>query len=76
MKRREFISILGGAAVGWPLATHAQQPAKMPRIGLLATAPFDTPEFREARDPFLQGMRELGYVEGQNIIIEYRSAEG
>ena len=76
MKRREFISILGGAAVGWPLATHAQQPAKMPRIGFLATAPFDTPEFREARDPFLQGMRELGYVEGQNIIIEYRSAEG
>ena len=75
VKRREFIALVGGA-VAWPMTAYAQQPVKMPRIGFLVTAPFDTPEFREARDPFLQGMRELGYVEGQNIIIEYRSAEG
>ena len=69
---------LGGVAATWPLAARAraQQPAKVPRIGFLVTAPFDTPEFREARDPFLQGMRELGYVEGQNFSVEYRSAEG
>ena len=75
MGRREVIIGLGGTAV-WPLPARAQQPAKVPRIGFLATAPFDTPEFRQARDPFLQGMRELGYVEGQNFIVEYRSAEG
>ena len=75
MRRREFIGLLGGATA-WPLVARAQQPAKVPRIGFLATASFDTPEFREARDPFLQGMRELGYVEGQNFIVEYRSAEG
>ncbi len=59
-----------------PLAARAQQPAKVPRVGFLVTAPFDTPEFRQARDPFLHGMRELGYVEGQNFRVEYRSAEG
>ena len=76
MRRREFIMRLGGAATIWPLAAHAQQPVKAPRIGFLVTAPFDTPEFRQARDPFLQGMRELGYIEGQNFRVEYRSAEG
>lgn len=76
MRRREFITLLGGAATACSAAARSQQSAKVPRIGFLATAPFDTPEFREARDPFLQGMRELGYVEGQNFIVEYRSAEG
>ena len=76
MRRREFFTLLGASAAAWPRVARAQQPAKVPRIGFLATAPFDTPEFREARDPFLQGMRELGYVEGKNIIIEYRSADG
>jgi len=76
MRRREFIMRLGGAATIWPLAAHAQQLVKVPRIGFLVTAPFDTPEFRQARDPFLQGMRELGYIEGQNFRVEYRSAEG
>ena len=71
MRRREFIMRLGGAATIWPLAAHAQQPVKVPRIGFLVTAPFDTPEFRQARDPFLHGMRELGYVEGQNFRVEY-----
>src|SRR5437667_7061386 len=73
MKRREFISILGGAAVGWPVAANAQQPAKVDRIGYLATSLTASPHLREA---FLQGLRDLGYVEGRNVAIEYRDAEG
>jgi ABC-type uncharacterized transport system substrate-binding protein len=73
MKRREFISILGGAAVGWPVAANAQQPAKVDRIGYLATSLTASPHLREA---FLQGLRDLGYVEGRNVVIEYRDLEG
>jgi putative tryptophan/tyrosine transport system substrate-binding protein len=67
VRRREFISILGGAAVGWPLATHAQLPAKVYRIGILRVGP-PPPSFIE---PFRKGLRELGYIEGQNLTIEY-----
>jgi putative ABC transport system substrate-binding protein len=70
MRRREFITALGGAAA-WPLAARAQQPSKVSRIGFLITAPVQV--FLEA---FRQGLRELGYQEGQNIVIEYRTAEG
>ena len=67
MRRREFITLLGGAAA-WPLAARAQRPlVRMPRIGIID----DEPEF----DNFRQGLRDLGYVENQNIAIEYRSAE-
>ena len=76
MRRREFITLISGAAAARPLAAQAQQPGKVPRIGFLVTASFDTPEFRATRDSFVQGMRELGWVEGQNFIVEYRSAEG
>ena len=68
MRRREFITLLGGAAVAWPLAARAQQPAKVPRIGIIDDAPI--------WDHFRQGLRDLGYIEGQNIAFEYRSAEG
>jgi putative ABC transport system substrate-binding protein len=69
MKRREFISLLGGAAAAWPLAARAQQrPAKSVRIGIIDDAPI--------WDHFRQGLRDLGYVEGQNLVIEHRSAEG
>ena len=72
--RREFISLLGGAAVAWPLAARAQQPSKVWRVGILDTA---TRELNLANvGVLLKRLRELGYVEGQNLIIEYRSADG
>ena len=68
MIRREFITLLGGAAA-WPLAAHAQQPSvRIPRIGIIDKTPI--------WDHFRQGLRDHGYIEGQNIAIEYRSAEG
>jgi putative ABC transport system substrate-binding protein len=72
MRRREFIAALGGAAAVWPLAAHAQQP-KVPTIGALVIGNINPEQFwRE----FRQGLRDLGYVEGQNIRFEFRSAEG
>jgi len=69
MRRRAFIALMGVAAVACPLAARAQQrPAKIARIGIID----DTPSW----DRFRQGLRDLGYVEGQNIAFEYRSADG
>jgi putative ABC transport system substrate-binding protein len=68
VKRRQFIRLLGGAAVAWPLAARAQQNAKIPRIGIIDDEP--------VWDNFRQGLRDLGYIENQNIAIEYRSAGG
>ena len=71
MKRREFITLLGGASMAWPLAARAQQAA---RVGFLGTA---SPSLeRHLTDAFRQKLRELGWVEGDNIAIEYRWAEG
>jgi putative ABC transport system substrate-binding protein len=71
MQRREFISLLGGTAVAWPLAAQAQQPAKVMRLGYLA--PARLPSLIEALQA---GLRDFGYVEGQNLAIEYRFALG
>jgi putative ABC transport system substrate-binding protein len=70
MTRREFITLLGGAAVAWPVAAGAQQRAKPPRIGFLGLA-FE----RTAGEWLRAGLRDLGYVEGTNIIIEEMGAK-
>src|SRR5262249_17590149 len=73
VRRREFITLLGGAAA-WPLAAHAQQPGKLPTIGYLGATTPSTESQRVAA--LVQRLRELGWIESRNLTIEYRYAEG
>ncbi len=73
MRRREFVTLLGGAAATWPLATRAQQAGKLPVIGFLGA---DAAAFSPWTAAFVTRMRELGWIEGRNIEIEYRWSEG
>ena len=66
LRRRDFITLLGGAAVAWPLAARAQRP--LPLVGMIGDLPL--------WDHFRKGMRDLGYIEGQNVKFEFRTGEG
>ena len=72
MRRRDFIKGIVGSAAAWPLAARAQQSERMRRIGILETSSADAASY----NAFLEAMNALGYIEGRNIVIEYRSAEG
>jgi ABC-type uncharacterized transport system substrate-binding protein len=75
VRRREFITLLGGAAVAWPLAARTQlQPSKVARIGFLGAA--SAAGFAKQLSGFRQGLADLGYIEGTTIVMEYRWALG
>ncbi|MFZ1087806.1 MAG: ABC transporter substrate-binding protein [Xanthobacteraceae bacterium] len=73
MRRRDFIKVIAGPAMGWPLAARAQQSKKIPRLCFLT---FDPGTLQATRFAFFEGLRDLGYVDGQSINIDYLSAEG
>ncbi len=72
MKRRDFIRVVGGAAAAWPLTARAQQPKRIPKVGILLFAQADLAGI----DPFLRGLEALGYVDGKTVSLEYRDAAG
>src|SRR5262245_10616300 len=73
MKRREFITLVGGAAAAWPLTARGQQAGKLPTIGYLGASPSIESQRVAA---FVQRLRELAWIDGRNVAIEYRWAEG
>src|SRR5258705_12700792 len=74
MGRREFIILLGGALAGWPFSARAQQPAKIARVGFLGLVSASSHARRI--EALRSGLRDLGYIEGKNLLIEFRWAEG
>jgi ABC-type uncharacterized transport system substrate-binding protein len=76
MKRREFITLFGGAVTGWPLASRAQQPERMRRIGVLVPLAADDPESQRRMTAFVQGLQELGWIDGRNVRIDTRWTAG
>ena len=76
MKRRDFITLLSGAAAAWPLAARAQQPDRMRRIGVLMNLVADDPESLARVTAFAQGLQELGWTVDRNVRIDYRWGAG
>jgi ABC-type uncharacterized transport system substrate-binding protein len=76
MKRREFISFIGGAAISWPLAARAQQGERVRRIGVISGVRADDPDARARASAFVQGLAQLGWTDGRNVRIDYRWGEG
>ena len=76
MRRREFITMLGGAVAAWPLAARAQQPERTRRIGVLMSTPANDKEGRARITAFVEGLRELGWIDGHNVAIDTRWAAG
>src|SRR4029077_3278075 len=76
MKRREFITLLGGAATAWPLAVRAQQPDQMRRIGVLSIRAVSDVDWRANIKVFQHRLQQLGWTDGRNIQINYRGAAG
>src|SRR5437870_13246573 len=74
MQRRQFITLIGGMAAAWPLVLYAQPPGRMARIGCLGSA--SATGSAKSVEALRTGLRDLGYVEGKNIVIEFRWAEG
>jgi putative ABC transport system substrate-binding protein len=76
LKRREFIAVLGGAAVAWPLAARAPQGERVRRIGVLMNVAADDPEGQARLTAFVQGLQQLGWTVGCNVRIDYRWGGG
>ena len=76
MRRREFITLLGGTAAAWPLAARAQQRERMRRIGVLVSLPADDPQAQARNAAFLQGLQQLGWTVGRNVTIDFRWGAG
>src|SRR5499427_117712 len=76
MRRREFITLLGGAAAAWPFAARAQQAERMRRVGVLLSVDESNPEGKAQLSGFTQGLTELGWIEGRNLRTEVRWGRG
>src|SRR4030081_1100661 len=76
MRRREFITLIGGATVSWPLTARAQQGERMRRMGVFFRGAADDPEYRARNAAFLQGLGELGWTVGRNVRIDTRWGAG
>ena len=76
MKRREFITLLGGAAAAWPLAARAQQTERAKRVGVLMNSTATDAMWQSYFAAFVQGLRQLGWIEGQNLRIDTRWSAG
>src|ERR1700730_6022964 len=76
MRRREFVTLLGGAAAAWPLAARAQQPERVRRIGVLMPFAADNPQYQVRTEPFVAGLLQLGWISGRNVRIDYRASTG